>query len=593
MSNHRRRPAGERPDFEYIPREPRRHRYLEEDDDEIGYTPTPDDDLVTTGRHAVVYDEPHFDERDYDERHVEEPHFAEPHLEEPQRHEPQRHEPHRDYAEPRYEPRYEQPYDTESVYEDGYGPRSYGDARAYREPPADDHPYVDDYVDDSDDAQAYPEDGYDRPQADVAFAEAETQIISAIPEEIPPTAIPEEIPPTRAAARTQARRRKQARGRARRGKVFGVLAAATVLIVLVGVVFVGGKLFFGGSDAPADYAGPGGPEVVVQVHPGDTAEEIATTLADRDVVASGSAFFNAAVQSNAMNSVQPGFYSLSTQIPADDAVQELVDPASRVGQMIISEGRQLHDTTDVQTGAKKKGIYTLISEASCLGDAGQQKCISYDDLNAAGAGDLTALGVPDWAKDSVAGVPDRDRQLEGLIAAGSWDFDPTAGPAAILQRLVSESSASYEKTGILTAGNQVGLTPYKMLVAASLVEREAMPDDFSKVARVILNRLAVNQALQFDSTVNYALDTTELATTDADRAQVTPWNTYASPGLPATPISSPSIGALQAVEQPAPGDWIYFVTVDAKGTTLFTKSYDEHLANIDQALNNGILNSGR
>ena len=589
MSNHRRRPAGERPDFEYIPREPRRHRYLEEDDDEIGYTPTPDDDLVTTGRHAVVYDEPYFDEPHYDEPHYDERHVDEPHYEAPHLEEPQRHEPHRDYAEPRYE----QPSDIDSVYEDGYGPRSYGDARAYREPAADDHPYVDDYVDDSDDAQAYPEDGYDRPQADVAFAEAETQIISAIPEEIPPSAIPEEIPPTRAAARTQARRRKQARGRARRGKVFGVLAAATVLIVLVGVVFVGGKLFFGGSGAPADYAGPGGPEVVVQVHPGDTAEEIATTLADRDVVASGSAFFNAAVQSNAMNSVQPGFYSLSTQIPADDAVQELVDPASRVGQMIISEGRQLHDTTDVQTGAKKKGIYTLISEASCLGDAGQQKCISYDDLNAAGAGDLTALGVPDWAKDSVAGVPDRDRQLEGLIAAGSWDFDPTAGPAAILQRLVSESSASYEKTGILTAGNQVGLTPYKMLVAASLVEREAMPDDFSKVARVILNRLAVNQALQFDSTVNYALDTTELATTDADRAQVTPWNTYASPGLPATPISSPSIGALQAVEQPAPGDWIYFVTVDAKGTTLFTKSYDEHLANIDQALNNGILNSGR
>ncbi|MFC9356267.1 endolytic transglycosylase MltG [Rhodococcus sp. NPDC057014] len=580
MSNHR-RPASERPDFQYIPREPRRHRYLDEDDDEVDYTPPPDDDLVTTGRHAVVYDEPHFDQPHYEEQRPDEQHVEEP----------QRHEPHREYAEPRYEQRYEQPYDAESVYEDGYGPRSYGDARAYREPPAGDRPHVDDYVDEP--AEAYPDDGYDRPQPDVAFAEAETQIISAIPEEIPPSAIPEAIPPTRAAARTQARRRKQARGRARRGKVFGVLAAATVLIVLVGVVFVGGKLFFGGSDAPADYAGPGGPEVVVQVHPGDTAEEIATTLADRDVVASGSAFFNAAVQSNAMNSVQPGFYSLSTQIPAADAVQELVDPASRVGQMIISEGRQLHDTTDVQTGAKKKGIYTLISEASCLGDAGREKCISYDDLNAAGAGDLSALGVPDWAKDSVAGVPDRDRQLEGLIAAGSWDFDPTAGPVAILQRLVSESSASYEKTGILTAGNQVGLTPYKMLVAASLVEREAMPDDFSKVARVILNRLAVNQALQFDSTVNYALDTTELATTDADRAQVTPWNTYASPGLPATPISSPSIGALQAVEQPAPGDWIYFVTVDAKGTTLFTKSYDEHLANIDQALNNGILNSGR
>jgi UPF0755 protein len=362
---------------------------------------------------------------------------------------------------------------------------------------------------------------------------------------------------------------------------------------LAGMVFVGGKLFFGGPDAPADYTGPGGPEVVVQVHAGDTAEEIASTLAERDVVASGSAFFNAAVQNTAMNSVQPGFYSLSTQIPAVDAVRELVDPASRVGQMIISEGRQLHDTTDVQTGAVKKGIYTLISEASCLGEAGQERCISYDELNIAGAGDIGALGVPDWARDAVAGVPDRDRQLEGLIAAGSWDFDPTAGAAEILRKLVTESAASYEETGILTAGNVVGLTPYRMLIAASLVEREAMPEDFAKVARVILNRLAVNQALQFDSTVNYALDTTELATTDADRATVTPWNTYASPGLPATPISSPSIAALQAVESPEPGDWIYFVTVDAKGTTLFTKSYEEHLSNIDQALNNGILDSGR
>ncbi|MBC2644033.1 MULTISPECIES: endolytic transglycosylase MltG [unclassified Rhodococcus (in: high G+C Gram-positive bacteria)] len=569
MSNHR-RPVGERTEFHYVPRQPRRHRYLEDDDDQVDYTPPPDDDVVTTGRHAVLYDD-----RDHDEHQVAEPGV--------------------DHAEPVYEqPAYERPVHPEPVYEDGYGPRSYGDVRGYRESADDAHAYAGEpYEAETYETETYADAGYEQtfepePEHDRAFADAETQIIAAIPD----APVPEEIPPTRSHARAQARRRRQARGRARRGKVFGVLAAASVLIVLLGMVFVGGRMFFG-DEAPADYAGPGGPEVVVQVHPGDTAEQIASALADRDVVASGSAFFNAAVQSNAMNSVQPGFYSLSTQIPAKDAVQELVDPASRVGHMIISEGRQLHDTTDVQTGAKKKGIYTLISEASCLGDAGQEHCIGYDDLNAAGAGELSALGVPDWAKDSVAGVPDRDRQLEGLIAAGSWDFDPTAGPAAILQRLVTESSASYEKTGILTAGNQVGLTPYKMLIAASLVEREAMPADFSKVARVILNRLAVNQALQFDSTVNYALDTTELATTDADRAQVTPWNTYASPGLPATPISSPSIGALQAVEQPAPGDWIYFVTVDAKGTTLFTRSYEEHLANIDRALNNGILNSGR
>ena len=132
-----------------------------------------------------------------------------------------------------------------------------------------------------------------------------------------------------------------------------------------------------------------------------------------------------------------------------------------------------------------------------------------------------------------------------------------------------------------------------MLIAASLIERESLPQDFDKVARVILNRLDVGQPLQFDSTVNYALDETEVATTDADRANPTPWNTYAMAGLPATPIASPSIAALQAVENPAVGPWLYFVTVDQQGTTLFTDSYDEHLRNIEQAMQSGILDSGR
>jgi len=74
---------------------------------------------------------------------------------------------------------------------------------------------------------------------------------------------------------------------------------------------------------------------------------------------------------------------------------------------------------------------------------------------------------------------------------------------------------------------------------------------------------------------------------------VTPWNTYASPGLPATPISSPSLDALKAIESPVPGNWLYFVTVDAKGTTLFTDNYDVHLRNIQQADASGILESGR
>ena len=65
------------------------------------------------------------------------------------------------------------------------------------------------------------------------------------------------------------------------------------------------------------------------------------------------------------------------------------------------------------------------------------------------------------------------------------------------------------------------------------------------------------------------------------------------PGLPATPICSPGQPALTAAEKPEPGDWLYFVTIDMQGTTLFTRDYEQHLANIQLAMGNGVLDSAR
>ncbi|WP_374101104.1 endolytic transglycosylase MltG [Antrihabitans sp. YC2-6] len=386
--------------------------------------------------------------------------------------------------------------------------------------------------------------------------------------------------------------------RKRRGNGIVVLAGILILI-LGGGLFVGAKV--GGYDGPpfswfteqqqpaADYAGPGGDTVIVEIEPGMTSEPIADVMAEKDVVASSAAFYEAALDVPAMNNVMPGYYAMKSQMSAEEAVALLVDPASQVGHVVISEGRLLHDTRDVTTDAVYEGIYTKIAAASCF----KGNCVTYDDLNAAGAGsDLDALGVPEWAQDAVGNVPDKDRQLEGLIAAGSLDFDPTATPTDILKQLVESSAESYAETGIAETSVQ-GLSPYQLLIAASLVERESHPTDFPKVARVILNRLAVGQRLEFDSTVNYALDETEVATTDADRGRQTPWNTYAMAGLPATPISSPSLAALEAMENPAAGDWLYFVTVNNDGTTNFTQSYDEHLRNVELATQNGVLDSGR
>ncbi|MQY29030.1 endolytic transglycosylase MltG [Nocardia aurantia] len=391
---------------------------------------------------------------------------------------------------------------------------------------------------------------------------------------------------SRAASRRAAERKRRRRNIVLLGGLIAVLFVAAG--GYAGYKFVSGK--FGG---PEDFSGPAGPLVVVQVQPGDTSQQIAKTMLTKGVVASTGAFYEAAVRNTEMKSVQPGFYAVPSHSKGVDAAAALVDKNARVGNVVVSSGRQLHDSNDVNTGARMEGIYRKIADASCIGTNADRKCVTYEQLDAAGAGDPAGLGVPAWAMDSVRQAPDHSRQLEGLIAVGTWDFDPSGTPAQIIAQLVTVSAHGYESTGLSAGNGGNGLNPYQALTAASLVEREALPADMSKVARVIVNRLAVNQPLQFDSTVNYSLDRTEVATTDSDRAKRTPWNTYAMSGLPATPISSPSLEALRAVENPAPGPWLYFVTVDKQGTTLFTDSYSEHLRNIERARQSGILDSGR
>ncbi|MGK8512510.1 endolytic transglycosylase MltG [Nocardia asiatica] len=386
---------------------------------------------------------------------------------------------------------------------------------------------------------------------------------------------------------------RKAAERKRRRRTIWIVGGVFALLFCGAVVFAGMKLVasFG---PPEDYAGPSGPLVIVQVHDGDTSTQIAATMLEKGVVASTGAFIEAAVRNSNMSAVQPGFYAIPSRSPAVEAVAALVGKQSRVGNLVVSEGRLLHDQHDMSTGGRYDGIYRKIAEASCIGTGADQKCVTYEQLDAAGASlDLAALGVPAWAMQGVRDCPDRTRQLEGLIAAGTWDFDPSGTPEQILRQLVTASAKSYESTGLLQSGADTKLTPYETLVAASLVEREAKPQDMGKVARVIVNRLRVDQMLQFDSTVNYTLDRTEVATTDADRAQETAWNTYAMRGLPKTPIAAPSLNALRAMENPEVGPWLYFVTVDKQGTTLFTDDYQEHLRLIARAQRSGILDSSK
>ena len=128
-----------------------------------------------------------------------------------------------------------------------------------------------------------------------------------------------------------------------------------------------------------------------------------------------------------------------------------------------------------------------------------------------------------------------------------------------------------------------GEDAYRTLIVASIVEKESLAPDMPKVARVIENRLAAGQRLEMDSTVNYPLDVQALRTTAEARGTPGPYNTYLNTGLPPTPVASVSTTALQAAEEPAPGQWLFFVRCTTEGGSCFAVTYDEHLGNVDRA----------
>lgn len=389
---------------------------------------------------------------------------------------------------------------------------------------------------------------------------------------------------------TAAEHRSEDRRRGRLAVLIGLALAAVLALWLLGP-----KLFGGAPALPKDFTGEGKDDVIVEVHPGDSGSVIAQDLVDKGIIADVGMFISAASGNSDLAAIQPGYYKLRTEIPAATAVKKLTDPKSRVGKLVIPEGKQLDDIAAVTSDTVNPGIFSLISDASCVDLNGTDKCVSAQDLKAAAEdGTLQSLNVPEWALKGAGAMGQSHRRLEGLIAPGTWNINPSSAPKEILAKLVAQSGEQYTEGGILDSAKALNISPYEVLIVGSLVQKEAQPADFAKVARVIYNRLASDyDRLEFDSTVNYPLDRQEVATTDEDRATETPWNTYAKAGLPATPICSPGADALAAAEKPEPGDWLYFVTIDSDGTTLFTSDYQEHLANRDKALDSGFLNSGR
>ncbi|SEF34913.1 UPF0755 protein [Amycolatopsis pretoriensis] len=376
----------------------------------------------------------------------------------------------------------------------------------------------------------------------------------------------------------------QPRKKKKKGKrAIGWVAALVVIVLLAGGAYYGFNKIFGYDD----FDGAGDGDVLFQVDDGDSTSAIGAKLATAGVVASGKAFVKAGEDNPKLARIQHGFYVMKSHMSGASAVDRITGTAARVGQLEVRPYTQFDDITQPD-GKVTPGVYSLMAKASCAQINGKSTCVTADDLRkVVDSADLKTLGVPDWAIEPANKADRKDRRLEGLIAPGLYDVRPGASPQEIIGQLVRSSTEAIQNAGLSPQSTGPGMTPYQTLIIASIIEREAVKNDFGKLSRVIYNRLAINMRLQMDSTVNYVLDRPTLATNDDDRNRAGAYNTYKNAGLTPTPISVPSADAIQAAVHPAAGDWVYFVKCEKNGLSCFGVTFDDHKKNVEKAKANG------
>jgi UPF0755 protein len=327
------------------------------------------------------------------------------------------------------------------------------------------------------------------------------------------------------------------------GKAIAALVSIGVLLGMVAAAFV----LLRGSNDTVDYSGDGTGTAVVVVSRGDTLTEIGQKLQRAGVVMTADAFVNAASVNDRAQSIGPGKYTLREQMSSSSALGLMLDPTSRAdSRLVLPEGLRLEQT--VSAAAK----------ATSLPKSDFQKVLQ----------DPAQLNLPAWAKN----------RPEGFMFPASYDLTGEETARTLLRQLVKRFNQASADVTLEQRAKDVGLSPYQVLIVASLLQAEAAPNDFGKVARVIYNRLAADMPLQLDSTVSYALGVTDLQLSEDQLRTASPYNTYLRRGLPPRPINSPGEAAIEAALTPPKGKWLYFVLVDPKTReTKFASTYEKFL----------------
>ena len=305
----------------------------------------------------------------------------------------------------------------------------------------------------------------------------------------------------------------------RRLAVLGVIAAVLGLIAVWFLV----SLF-------QPFGGEGEGKVRVTIPAGTSIGDVADLLEERGVVKSAFFFQLRARTTGQREDIKQGTFTLKRDMSYTAALVTITTgPPANVVNVTVPEGRSRREVAPITKQAGLKGSYSRLTRRSPV-------------LNPRAYGARRATN------------------LEGFLFPSTYELKKKgATTRALVRDQLRTFKREFRKVD-LRAARRRKLSPYDVLIIASMVDRETLlPRERRTVASVIYNRLRDRIPLGIDATIRFATNNWTRPLRESELAIDSPYNTRENQGLPPGPIGSPGLAAIKAAANPAKTKFIYYV----------------------------------
>lgn len=346
-----------------------------------------------------------------------------------------------------------------------------------------------------------------------------------------------------------------------------------VLIVVLVFLVIGGILGFSAYRYVTSSLQPLDPDdtekVTIVIPSGSSNKAIGEILEDENIIKSGM-IFNYYTKFNNLTGFQAGTYHFSPNMTLEAISEQLQNGEGSVtsdAKVTIPEGFDVDQIGDALTEATNisKDDFLALMESDEFFEKMKE---TYPELLAS-AGDAQGVRY----------------RLEGYLFPATYDYYTGNTLEEVVTQMVDKSNSVLSKYFDQIA--QKEMTVQEVLTLASLVEKEGSKlEDRKNIAQVFFNRLAIDMPLQSDISILYALGEHKELVTYEDTQVDSPYNLYVHTGYGPGPFNNPSEAAIQAVLDPTPNNYYYFVADIQTQEVYFAETYEQHMQLVEQYVNN-------